>query len=85
MPRDKTIRRYCRVNNLTTHTLAISDKWVDSTEFNSRKKSATRAHLECGNQVGRCGRSERDHYPKCPRHPLSSAWECARAAMGARE
>ncbi len=39
MPRDNTIRRICRLNELTTYPLANSDNWVDSTEFNSSKKA----------------------------------------------
>ena len=29
MPRDNAIRRYCRLYELSTYTLAISDEWAD--------------------------------------------------------
>ena len=65
MPRDYTIRRICRLNELTTFPLAISDKWVDSAEFNANTKRHTRPPRVW--QPGcRRNRGERDHLPQVP-------------------
>ena len=87
--------RRCRGTNRSGVTVAYTTSppspspsaTSEPTQLRSaRKELATRAHLECGNTVGRRGRGERDHYPQAPAGIAFPARGTARGRVwGARD